>query len=812
MYSSKAPFRFRWKLVLVTYLILTAFSALYLKFQPEANPITSYSLEAENKPVLLFFHDPIQDSEDLNSSLESSFQILKLNYSELSTPSVTNLSDYGLHLLDSLKVDEVHVAGKGIGGAIAFDFASRNPERTKSLAVRSANGVVELELLGGFHLNQAVYSVKFLAFSTLKYLTPNFGVFSSLDNQILRANIQRKSDQREARNRISMIPGAVLIQHVQGDKISLEASTEHARIIPQSVLKNYEKGDVEIGKELFSFLNENESGLYTVEITPQRTIQALLPFDNTNSMKAEGRALIILMLVIILSTLISEDLTCIGTGLLIARGLIGFTPGVLACLIGIFFGDILLYLSGKWLASSTLHRAPLRWFISEKDIQKSYHWFEAKGPAIIIASRFIPGTRFPTYFSAGAIGASFWMFIIYFGIASIIWTPILVGLAVLLGQEMISYFNIYQEYALWVLGGVLASLYLVFKIVIPSFTFKGRRLLVGKWKRIVNWEFWPPYIIYFFVVIYSFWLWMKYKKPGIFVHANPAIPYGGFIKESKYQILNGISSSNSVARYSFIAASCESKKEDIIAFMNQHELTFPIVIKPDVGERGKGVHIIKNEQALDNLIPSLTTDHIIQEYIEGNEYGIFYYRIPGEQEGHIFSITEKKYLSVYGDGIHTLEELILKDKRAVCMAELHFDNHIDELYTIPDKGEEIPLVELGTHARGSVFYDGTSLLTKSLHIQIDTISKSFEGFYFGRYDVKVPDEKSLQEGEDIKVIEVNGVTSESTNIYDPKHSFFYGLKTLLKQWELVYRIGAEVKKKNQDLKTPSLAQMLRLLR
>ncbi|RNC85366.1 MAG: hypothetical protein ED557_00910 [Balneola sp.] len=812
MDSNRAPFRFRWTLGFFVYLILTLVSVVFIQLNSTLN--SKYKLVPYDgeKPVLLFFNDPILDVDFSETNIEDEFFVLSPDYRNVKNPSFHSISEYAKHLIDSLNIASVHVGGKGIGGAVATEFSYTYPERVSSTTLMSANGVVELELLGGYHLNHAVYSAKYLGYSLFKFLTPNFGMFESVDRQILRAKIQRKSDQRELRGKLGLLSGNVLIQHIEGDKISYEASKEHSRIIPQSELKSYPINSSSVNQDFYSFLTRNEFQQHSSPaISASRKIQSLLPFDETNSVKAEGRALIILMLVIILSTLISEDLTCIGTGLLIARGLIGFGPGVLACLIGIFVGDILLYLSGKWLASSTLHRAPLKWFINEKDIQKSYHWFEARGPAIIIASRFIPGTRFPTYFSAGAIGASFWMFIFYFGVASIIWTPILVGLAVLLGQEMINYFNVYQDYALWVLGGVLVTLYLIFKILIPFFTFKGRRLLIGKWKRLTQWEFWSPFVIYSFVVLYSFWLWVKYKRPGIFVHANPAIPYGGFIKESKHDILNGIKDRDSVARYSFIRASMESKKEAVIEFMKENALEYPIVIKPDIGERGKGVQIVKDEAELDALIPTLESDHILQEFIPGEEFGVFYYRFPNETKGRILSITRKKYLSLIGDGVHTLEELILKDKRAVCMAEVHFDNHIDKLYSIPAKEEKITLVELGTHARGAIFYDASNLLTDELRDELDRISSSFDGFHFGRYDIKVPTESDLKLGKNLKVIELNGVTSESTNIYDPSHSFFFGVKTLINQWKIAYEIGHQVKKSNPDLNTPSLVRMLSLL-
>src|SRR4029453_18153641 len=52
---------------------------------------------------------------------------------------------------------------------------------------------------------------------------------------------------------------------------------------------------------------------------------------------------------IAVSTLISEDLTCIAAGLLIAQGQIGFGLGAFACFLGIFVGDILLFLTGRYL-------------------------------------------------------------------------------------------------------------------------------------------------------------------------------------------------------------------------------------------------------------------------------------------------------------------------------------------------------------------------------------------------------------------------------------------------------------------------------
>ncbi|MBO6524400.1 MAG: VTT domain-containing protein [Balneolaceae bacterium] len=803
-----------WKLFIVAYLLLLLISNAKILLTPDSVDIIQPQ-EIPDKPVLLYFPDPVFDHNVVNDEIRYSYQVIEWNYSSTTTPSSAITQAFQANkFLDSLQINSVHVLGEGIGGRSALRFVSEFPGKAESLSLLGANGVVELELMRGYHLNRAVYGAKYSFFVLLKYTVPHFGLFKQIGDRIQRANIQYQSDRRFVRTELRSIEIPVLIQHFTNSRIPEEVSREHSRLIPQSTLLIYKNNKSDAQENLLSFLEQVDAQPYITEISTLREVQSLLPFDPSNGIQAEGKALIILMIIIILSTLISEDLTCIGTGLMIARGLIGFFPGVFACLFGIFIGDILLYLTGRWLASSTLHKAPLKWFISKKDVEQSYHWFQAKGPAIIIASRFIPGTRLPTYFSAGAIGASFWMFILYFGIASLIWTPILVGMAVLVGNEMIGYFNIYQDYALWVLGGFLIAAYILFKILIPMLTFRGRRVLIGKWKRIMNWEFWPPYIIYGFVLVYVFTLWIKHKSITIFTLANPAIPEGGFIKESKKGILDGIGAKESVACYELINKddSSASKKEQLEFFLASHQLSYPIVLKPDVGERGRGVRILKNEEELENVLCELNRDYIIQEFIDGEEYGIFYYRFPDAEKGTIFSITKKVYLHLKGDGTHTLEELILKDSRAVCMAEFHFDQHINDLYKIPEEGERIKLVELGTHALGAVFYDGNDLITSELTKEINRISRSFDGFYFGRYDIKVPSEDYLRRGEKIKVIEVNGVTSESTNVYDPKHSFFFAAKTLMKQWKICYEIGSQLKTLNPNLKAPSVSHLLSLLR
>jgi hypothetical protein len=216
-----------------------------------------------------------------------------------------------------------------------------------------------------------------------------------------------------------------------------------------------------------------------------------------------------------------------------------------------------------------------------------------------------------------------------------------------------------------------------------------------------------------------------------------------------------------------------------------------VVLKPDRGQRGAGVAAVRSEEQLEEYLLRAGGDTIIQEYVAGFEFGVFYYRHPGDGRGRIFSVTDKRFPLVRGDGVSTLERLILKDERAVCMARAYFRLHGERLRDVPAEGEPVQLVELGTHCRGAVFLDGGWVKTDELEKAIDDLCRGFEGFYFGRFDIRVPSVEDFRRGENFKVVELNGVTSEATHIYDPQSGLLTAYRTLFEQWRIAFRIGAQ---------------------
>jgi hypothetical protein len=314
---------------------------------------------------------------------------------------------------------------------------------------------------------------------------------------------------------------------------------------------------------------------------------------------------------------------------------------------------------------------------------------------------------------------------------------------------------------------------------------------LGGVKRWFRWEFWPPYLFYPPVLAYIAYLGIRFRSWTLFTAANPAVPTGGFVGESKHQILENLKNAAPWLPSSTLLA-CGAPTQRIAEaeeFMRQHELQFPVVLKPDAGQRGSGVAIVRSSEQLWEYLTHAVFPVILQEYVPGEEYGVFYYRYPGDEYGQVFSVTEKRMPILLGDGKHTLKELILADDRAVCMSDFYLRKNAERIQGVPAVGEKVQLVEIGTHCRGAIFLDGAETITPALEEVIDQIAKSFDGFFFGRFDIRVPSRQDFMEGRKLKVIELNGVTSEATHIYDPKLSLFDAYRVLFQQWRIAFEIG-----------------------
>ena len=233
-----------------------------------------------------------------------------------------------------------------------------------------------------------------------------------------------------------------------------------------------------------------------------------------------------------------------------------------------------------------------------------------------------------------------------------------------------------------------------------------------------------------------------------------------------------------------------SSLQDILTLIKQRNLKYPLIGKPDIGMKGMMVKKLENEKELLSYVTNSKVDFLIQEYIPfKNEIGIFYYRYPNEEKGHISGIVKKELLAVTGNGVSTVEQLLLKNKRAVLQLPVLRKTEKDKMNIVLKKDEEFIVVPYGNHVRGAKFLDDSRLIDEELTKTIDSICKKVDGFYFGRLDICYNDWEELKQGKNFSIIELNGSGSEPTHIYDPRHSVFWAWKEIAKHWKILYRVS-----------------------
>lgn len=248
--------------------------------------------------------------------------------------------------------------------------------------------------------------------------------------------------------------------------------------------------------------------------------------------------------------------------------------------------------------------------------------------------------------------------------------------------------------------------------------------------------------------------------------------------------------------------------QNIIAWIRHRKLKYPVVGKPDIGMKGMMVKKLENEDDVVSYATNSKVDFLVQEFVPyPNEVGIFYYRYPNEEKGHISGIVKKEFLSVKGDGFSTVEQLILKNKRAVLQLPELRKAEKDKMNIVLKNDEELILVPYGNHVRGAKFLDDSRNIDDELTTTIDSICKKVNGFYFGRLDIRYNTWEELKQGKNFSIIELNGSGSEPTHIYDPKHSIFWAWKEIIRHWKILYRIS---RLNHQLQKTPYMTTRMGL--
>lgn len=311
-------------------------------------------------------------------------------------------------------------------------------------------------------------------------------------------------------------------------------------------------------------------------------------------------------------------------------------------------------------------------------------------------------------------------------------------------------------------------------------------------------EFWHPRLFEAPYYVYLLWRCLRRGLPPMHIaKANWALDHGELGLGSKF------STQEAFAQDRFLPSIliCPEPSTDPVTrateFAKAHG--FPLILKPDIGAVGKGIVKVSDLQVLQRHMRELVAPHILQVFTPWpEEYGVFFTRRRGQS--HISGINKKHFPEVLGNGTDTIATLATRHYRYTAHWSL-FLRYIDT-ERIPARGERVRLSFIGSHTMGCKFTDDSHLVTPALESAMRELCDSQPGFNFGRLDVKAADEAAFQRGEFV-VIEVNGIASLPTHMFDPDHSLRQAYRIFLAHGRELVDIANEHRARPMALDSPA---------
>lgn len=354
-------------------------------------------------------------------------------------------------------------------------------------------------------------------------------------------------------------------------------------------------------------------------------------------------------------------------------------------------------------------------------------------------------------------------------------------------------------------------------------TWVGRRRIAATITRALHHEWWPSSVYYASILPNLAQEAWRSRSVLAFAAANPGIENGGgFVGESKSAIVAQFHPMETLVLPAVRIDDCDDRyTRALLALESTPALGgFPVVVKPDSGQKGIGVALVHDPIELEAAIHSIPGAIMLQRFHPGpHECSVFWMRKSAaedptpidQRDGFIYSITRKVFQRLEGDGQSTVAQLIWSHPRYRCQASLFLDRFSNQLDRVLAPAETLALSFAGNHAQGTMFMDGEDLKSPALEAAINDIARNFHnaGFDYGRFDLRFESEDLLRAGQGFAIIEANGTTSESTNMYDPSRSFAWARRVMLGHWQRLYALGAE--RNRLGYRTLTLGELLRLL-
>ncbi|MGH2567452.1 MAG: DedA family protein [Bacteroidota bacterium] len=129
-----------------------------------------------------------------------------------------------------------------------------------------------------------------------------------------------------------------------------------------------------------------------------------------------------------------SDVIVVAAGSLVSIGTVDFTIALILATAGSTLGFMTMYKIGEWFGNKILETGKIK-FIPVESVKKVELWFQKYGYGLIVANRFLAGTRAVVSFFAGLSRLAFLTTVILSFVSALAWNFILLYAGKVLGNN-----------------------------------------------------------------------------------------------------------------------------------------------------------------------------------------------------------------------------------------------------------------------------------------------------------------------------------------------------------------------------------------
>jgi len=129
-----------------------------------------------------------------------------------------------------------------------------------------------------------------------------------------------------------------------------------------------------------------------------------------------------------------SDMIIVFGGSLVGMGIVGFAEPLLFATVGSTLGFVVMYKIGDWFGVHILESGKIS-FIPVESVKKAEAWFQKYGYWVIVANRFLAGTRAVVSFFAGMSELKLGTTALLSFFSALVWNAILITAGFYLGQN-----------------------------------------------------------------------------------------------------------------------------------------------------------------------------------------------------------------------------------------------------------------------------------------------------------------------------------------------------------------------------------------